>query len=288
MKFTISSSDKIHKLIEIFKVIKNLSSHCTLYCKEDYIHIQTMDGSHVCLLDIKLMKDWFDVYEINECETVSFSSSIIVKILSLFIPKTKLVIQTTNKADYLNIELIYPDNIEKTFEIPLMDIDQEYIELGENDYSMEFSMKTKVLDKYCNEMMLFGEVLQLKCVNDNIYMSSGDPVNGNYKVKIPHENLEEFSVEEDLKMSIKVDLKYLSFISKFYSVFKTINIKADSQFPMKFYVNESSCIVSKEDNDANGLQLTYFIAPKMEDDVEFSDEEEELDDISETNEIIEE
>lgn len=286
MKFTILSSEKIHKLIEIFKVIKNLSSHCTLYCKEEYIYIQTMDGSHVCLLDIKIMKNWFDSYEIKECETVSFSSSIIVKILSLFIPKTKLVIQTTSRGDYLNIELIYPDNIEKTFEIPLMEIDQEYLETGENDYAIEFSMKTKLLDKYTNEMMLFGEILQLKCVNDNIYMSSGDQVNGNYKVKIPHENLEEFTVEEDLKMAVKVDLKYISFISKFYSVFKTINIKADSQYPMKFYVNESSSIVTKEGNDENALQLTYYIAPKMEDDVEFSDEEEDLDDISETNEIV--
>ena len=103
--------------------------------------------------------------------------------------------------------------------------------------------------------------------------------------------MEEFAVEEDLKMSVKVDLKYLSFISKFYSVFKTINIKADSQFPMKFYVNESSSINKQEDVGENELQLTYFIAPKMEDDVEFSDEEEENeeveDDISETNEIIE-
>lgn len=287
MKIVLSSSEKIHKLIEIFKVIKNLSSHCTLYCKEEYIYIQTMDGSHVCLLDIKLMNSWFDVYEIQECETISFSSNIIVKILALFIPKTKLVIKTSSKGDVLIIELIYPDNIEKTFEIPLMDIEQEYLEPGENDYSMEFTMKTKVLDKYSSEMMLFGEVLQLKCVNDNIYMSSGDQVNGNYKVKIPHDNLEEFAVEEDLKMAVKVDLKYISFITKFYSVFKTIHIKADTQYPMKFYVNESSSINKHEDVDENELQLTYFIAPKMEDDVEFSDEEDEDDDISESNEIIE-
>ena len=57
---------------------------------------------------------------IQECETISFSSNLIVKILALFIPKTKLVIQTSKKGDSLEIELIYPDNVEKNFEIPLM------------------------------------------------------------------------------------------------------------------------------------------------------------------------
>tara|TARA_B000000557_G_scaffold236492_1_gene212791 strand:- start:270 stop:1160 length:891 start_codon:yes stop_codon:yes gene_type:complete len=295
MKFVITSSQKILKLIEIFKVIKNLSSDCTLYCKDEYIYIQTMDSSHVCLLDIKLLKNWFDDYDLPDGnETVSFSSNLIVKILALFIPKTKLIIQTSKNGDNLLIELIYPDKIEKTFEIPLMDINQDYLETGDNDYSIEFSMKTKILDKYVNEMMLFGDVLRLKCMYDNLYMCSGDNINGNYKVKIPHDNLEELEVEENLKMSVKVDLKYISFISKFYGVFNIINIKSDTQFPMKFYFNEGSSITKSEDMDENDLQITYFIAPKIDEDEYLSDEEEDaseeeesIGDISETNEIIE-
>ena len=295
MKFVITSSQKALKLIEIFKVIKNLSSDCTLYCKDEYIYIQTMDPSHVCLLDIKLMKNWFDEYELLNCdETISFSSNIIVKILALFVPKTKLIIQTSKNGDNMVIELIYPDNIEKTFEIPLMDIDQDYIETGDNDYSIEFSMKTKILDKYVNEMMIFGDVLRLKCMYDNLYMSSGDKTNGNYKVKIPHDNLEELEVEENLKMSVKVDLKYISFISKFYGVFNIINIKSDSQFPMKFYFNDGCSITKPENMDENDLQITYFIAPKIEEDEYLSDEEEDgseeensIGNMSEENEIIE-
>ena len=38
-----------------------------------------MDGSHVCLFDLKIKKDWFDDYEANE-EIISFNSNIIVKI----------------------------------------------------------------------------------------------------------------------------------------------------------------------------------------------------------------
>ena len=302
MKFSITSSQKILKLIEIFKVIKNLSSHCTLYCKDEYVYIQTMDGSHVCLLDIKIMNKWFDTYTLqNGNETISFSSNLIVKILALFIPKTKLVIQTSKKGDSLEIELIYPDNVEKNFEIPLMEIDQDHLDTGENEYSMDFSMKTKILDKYVSEMMIFGEILQLKYKNNNIYMSSGDKINGNYKVKIPHENLEEFAVEEDLKLSTKVDLKYISFISKFYCVFKTIKINADTELPMKFHFDEDCSNIKSENSDESDLQITYYIAPKINEDEdenyesddenesygEIESDNESISNISETNEIME-
>ena len=82
MKFELSSSQKILKFIEIFKIIKNLNNYCCLFCNEDQIYVQTMDGSHVCLLDVKIKKEWFDNYE-SENNMICFHASIIVKILSL-------------------------------------------------------------------------------------------------------------------------------------------------------------------------------------------------------------
>ncbi len=239
MKLKLISSQHVLQLIEIFKIIKSLDSYCTLLCQDDYIHIQTMDSCHVCLLDIKIMKEWFESYE-SKNEIISFHSSIIVKILNLYIPKTELILESVNE-ETLNIELIYPDNIEKIFKIPLIDIDKETFDTQENDYSMEVTMNTKVLDKYVNELMIFGDILEFKCKNDNVYMNSNG-TEGQYNIKIPHDNLEEFIVEEGLRLKTKVDSKYVSYITKLYCVFKTINIKIDSQFPMKFYFDESYCI----------------------------------------------
>ena len=288
MKLKLISSQNVLQLIEIFKIIKSLDSYCTLLCQDDYVHIQTMDSSHVCLLDIKIMKEWFESYE-SKNEIISFHSSIIVKILNLYIPKTELILESVNE-ETLNIELIYPDNIEKLFKIPLIDIDKETFDTQDNDYSMEITMNTKVLDKYINELMIFGDILEIQCKNDNVYMKSNG-TEGHYNIKIPHDNLEEFVVEENLKLRAKVDSRYVSYISKLYCVFKTINIKVDSQFPMRFYFDESYCINKKEETSTNNLQITYYIAPKIDDDEDEneqdSDEDNLLNNIEEENEIIE-
>lgn len=275
MKFEISSSLKVLKLIEIFKMIKHLGSYCTLFCKEDYIYIQCMDGSHVCLLDVKIMDKWFDSYE-GEEEMISFGSGSIVKILNLYQPKTKIVIDTDKNKETLNIELNYPDNIEKYFKLPLIDIDTELLEPGENDYAMEITMKTKTLDKYVTELMMFGEVISIRCKDDKLLFNSSSN-EGNYTINVPHDNIEEFVVDEDVKLRAKIDAKHLSLITKFFCVFKTIDLKVDNNFPLKVRFSdcgETANNSDEEDNESNAeelLQITYFIAPKTDDGEEDED-----------------
>lgn len=252
MKFIIESSKKAITLIELFKVLKNLNNYCTLCCNETELYIQTMDDSHVSLFDLKIQKDWFTEYNANN-DVVSFNSSIIVKILNLYTPNTKVTFQTSKNDEYLEISLLQSDGNEKCFEIPLMDIDSDLLGTMEIDSTMEFSMNTKQYDKYLNEMALFGDTLEIACVNDNIYLkSSGDE--GKYTIRIPHENLENFEVVEDTKLRVKVALKYLNYISKVYTVFKSLNFKIDEGSPI--------CITIDDDEH---ISMKYFIAPKSED-----------------------
>ena len=57
----------------------------------------------------------------------------------------------------------------------LMDIDFEYLQPGESDYSCDFEMNTKVLDKYMSELMIFGEKIDFKYKNDNLNLISSGP-----------------------------------------------------------------------------------------------------------------
>ena len=54
MKFVLKSSNHVLKLIELFKLIRSLNTYCTMYCNKDKIFIQTMDDSHIALLDINI------------------------------------------------------------------------------------------------------------------------------------------------------------------------------------------------------------------------------------------
>ena len=195
MKLHTKSSNRTFKLIELFKVAKNLNTYCTLNCKESEIYIQVMDDSHVCLFNLTIQKNWFDSYE-GETEVISFHTSIIVKILSLYQPQAHVYFQTNPNNDYLEIMLKYKDNTEKTFQIPLIDLDMDLLDSQQMEGSVDFTIKTKKMDKYVQEMLLFGDTMEIVCYNDNIYMNS-DGDDGKYQLKIPYSTIEELVVEED-------------------------------------------------------------------------------------------
>ena len=297
MKFSLLSSNKVLKLIEIFKVLKNLNDSVSLYCKESEIFIQVMDDSHVSLLNLTIHKEWFDFYEIEEEETISFQTGIIVKILSLYDPPepkklsvkekkelakqkkaeaasevvpeegNEVSFEKTSAMDKLQITLKYKDNIEKCFELPLFDIDSELLEPEKIEGSIEFSIHTKQMDKYMNELLLFGENMEFICVGDNVFMeSSGDE--GKYRLKLPHDVLDELMIEPDLKLKTKISLKYLSYITKIFCVFKQLSFKIEKDQPIFIEVLE------KKEDGVILLHIRYYIAPKIEDyeeEVDFSE-----------------
>lgn len=308
MKLTLISSQKIQKFIECLKMVKNLSSTCSMYCNEHEIYMQTLDGSHISLLDVKIKSQWFDDYTSSN-ENLTVNADILIKILSLYIPKTKIELFSTEKQDKFNIRLIYPDNIEKHFEIPLIDLETELLRPDDNDYEAEFTMKTRSLDKYVSELLIFGESVVISCRNDNIYFKAVG-TDGQYKIKVPHDNLDELVLEEDLKMKIKIDLKYISYITKMYSVFKTIKVCCDMKYPIRFYFDDNDSVASNHKNENSNsddedventsheqsqklLSIVYYIAPKMEDndddEVQYSDDEDdELNNIQDENVVIDE
>ena len=266
MKVEIQSSNSIIKLIEIFKVLKNLNTYCSIICKENELFIQTMDDSHVCLFELIIYKDWFHSYE-NSNETISFNTIILIKILNLYTKNSKVFIETTN-SDKLQVTIESSDNIIKDFEIPLIDIDKDILSTQELDCNLEFSMNTKKFEKYINELSLFGENMEIICCDDNIFMKSyGDE--GKYSVKIPHENLDNFIVDEDLKLKTKLSIKYLSYINKISSVFKDIKIGIQKNAPI--YLE----IIEENEEKKKLITIKYYIAPKVEDD---EDDNENFDD----------
>ena len=266
MKFELKSSSKILILNELCKIVKNSYSYICFEFRENGLYIQTMDDSHICLSDILFEREWFDLYDDSRDENgdnlMNVQAAIFIKVLSLQMPNTTLVISANDKNDKMTITLSTSNDV-KSFEIPLMDIEKDGLEPGENDYDCDFKINTKLMDKYMNELMIFGDVIQLSCKNDNLYLQA-DGINGNMKIKIPHDNLVDLCAEEGAVVKSKFDIKYISFITKCSQIFKNINISFDNQFPL--YINI----------DEDNVKVKYYIAPKTndddEDDVDSDDE----------------
>jgi proliferating cell nuclear antigen len=259
MLFTLEKNRKVVTLIELFKVVKSLNNFCKMYCKEDELFIQIMDDSHVSLLEIKIKKEWFSSYE-SENEVVSFNSKILTTIMGLHTLDSVVTFETSH--EHLYVMFKQKDKTEKSFQVNLIDLDSDLMGSQEIEPSLEFTIHTKKLDQYFNELQAFGDTLELVHFNDAIYMRSrGDE--GKYTLKITDDLLDELIVEEELRMVCKVPLKYTSLVTKLYSVFKKINVNVseDSPFTLKIFPNE--------EDEKDLLEVKFFIAPKVDDEDEF-------------------
>ena len=66
MQIQINDKKKRDIFVSIFHILKSCSSTANLIVDSDVFHIQGMDKSHICLFDLKLKSNWFDIYTVPE------------------------------------------------------------------------------------------------------------------------------------------------------------------------------------------------------------------------------
>ena len=251
MKFQIKDVKKAIEFIEIIKFIKNLTNHITVMCTADNMCINLLDDSHVCLVDINIPTSWFHAYE-SENYTFSVSASILVKVLAMYTLDSiiEVIIEDNDK---IHIHLLH-ELQQKLFSIPLIDIEREIMSPTIKDTKLDFTIKTKILDKYINELAMFGEDVEFECSNDKLYLTSTNH-EGTLKIEIKNESLEEFNVVENYVFKSKYCIKYIQYISKL-SIYPNMCFSLDEANPL---------LITFKKTD---IEIKYFVAPKCSDDSE--------------------
>ena len=252
MKFVIKDESKINEFIEITKLMKNLSDTITMMCYEEHVHIQLLDGSQVCLLDINIPRIWFDEYVCDEPHTFSVNASVICKLFGLFTKGSVM----ESEVDDEKYRLSYLNEHDNTyFVINLMDIEKDLLTPIINETNLDFSIKTSILDTYLNDLSIFGEDVSVMCDNDMLFLSTeGDT--GSMKVEIKVDTLDSFDVIDDYTFSCKYSTKYLQYITKLKKNYKTVHL----------YLDESNPLLITFENEETSIKINYFIAPKVNED----------------------
>lgn len=249
MKFQIKDAKKAMEWIELLKFIKNLSNHITIMCSPENMFIQLMDSAHVCLVDINIPSTWFYNYE-SENYTFSVLSTILVKVFGMYTMDSLIEVFITNE-DKINIHLIH-ELQQKLFAIPLMDIERDIMAIPEKQTNLDFVMKTRCFDKYLNELSMFGEDVIIECCDDKLFLESTNH-EGNLKIEIKNETLEEFNVVENYSFKGGFCIKYIQYISKLSIIYPNIHLYLDEEQPL---------MITFEGTD---IKIKYYIGPKCSD-----------------------
>jgi len=260
MKIQINDKKKKEIFVSLFQVLKSCSSLLNITFEINFAHIQGMDKSHVCLFDVKLSKNWFTNYDINNLTKICFDSNVFYSIISSKSDNQDLIIHIDD--DSQDILHIYFDtsislkkmDFKKTFKMPLAEYEYEELNIPTTkDYDAEFSLSSKQISDMFSQLSNFGNDIIIKCSENNVSLSTNG-ITGEMQVDIPIDDLNSYSIIEGEDIILTYSLTYINKMCITNKLSSDIELSLSNDCPMQISYNLG-----------DDSLLLFFIAPKMND-----------------------
>jgi hypothetical protein len=223
-----------------------------------------------------LPKEWFSTY-ITKGTSYGVNATLFYKVLKKREKSQTIHILCDGETESMSFHFTGNDKtiFDKHFEMPLVDVESDLLEIPHIVHQAEFSLST---DKFCSLIMQlkdFGDTLEVECSEENITLCSHSSENGRMKTEIPIDDLDEFSIDEGEKIRIEFALKFLYDICQYQRLTKRIEIKVSENFPMMLIYRLGASLDELPDektdeivleSTCNSPRMVFYLAPKVSDD----------------------
>jgi proliferating cell nuclear antigen PCNA len=257
MNLTINNPAKLEAFSAIFQNMKLFSDNVNISLEETGLFLQAMDSGRVSVVELSIPNDWFDSYSVSNGMTIGLNAIIFYKILSTRDKSQNIQIEAGDNPDTLLIRFKSSDSavFDKTFEIPLIDIDTDTMSIPTIEYQAEFSLPSVNFNNLMNQLKMFGENMDVDCSEDQIVLYSSSQDCGKMSVEIKIDDLNSFSIDEGERLAMSFSLMYLYNISQFHKISKEVELKFKRDYPVQLVYNLG----------AENASLRFFLAPKIKD-----------------------
>jgi proliferating cell nuclear antigen len=216
------------------------------------------------------MKEWFDEYEGSTTVVMGISC-----VAMDMVHKCYLEGQTIKWSFYHDSTeelLVYFEGsgFDKEFEIKLMDIDTDTLEIPEMDYEVDMILNSHDWAKIIGQMDKFGDKTEIEMGvdEDNTVFIRTDGDMGKSTAKIKQEQLQEFAIEENIEIKIEFSTKFLLLMSEFESLNSVSNLHFSRDLPMKMCLNLDHWMEEENEEEEIKSYIKFYLAPCVNDDVE--------------------
>ena len=210
MNILLTNKQKINQISLIFKNLKNISTDVEMHVSEKGIYVQGMDAGHVCLFELDIKAFWFDEFDINdEKKALGLNCEMIYKIINCKEEYHNIRIKTDD-SDRLTIVLFPQEGqsgFTKEFEIPLIDIDCNLLEIPDVEYDADIEMVSTDTSNLINQLSMFGKDLNVKCNEKITFKGTGEF--GTMSAIIEEEQICMYAIAEDTEVNLTFGIEYL-------------------------------------------------------------------------------
>lgn len=259
MNIQINNSAKADVFAAIFQNMKSFSDNVNVMLDENQMFVQAIDAGHVAIVELKLPASWFDKC-VQDSATVGINSTILYKILSTRDKCQMIELQWSPDTDGMCIQFTSDNKtvFDKTFRMPLLDLDTEQMTIPEIEYQAEFSLPSTNFANLIHQLKMFGDSMDIECSENQITLVANSMECGTMSANINIDDLTAFAIEEGETLSMSFSLAHLHSIAQFSKLSKEVELKFKRNYPLKVIYNLDSTI----DHPAT---LTFYLAPKIGD-----------------------
>jgi proliferating cell nuclear antigen PCNA len=266
MKIVFASAKKCQQFAAIFANLKNFTDNMSIYFKADHIYIQCMDDSHCSLFECQLSRAWFKTYDfdpVSDMATIGINIVMLNKILNMWNESQELTIETEPESDKLYISFENANNaaasgqFNKYFEISLVDISSELMDVVLGDTTVDMTIESKVFHSLISQMTTFDDVLTLNFGEEEVEcVSSGS--DGSMTAKIDVGWLAAYAIPESTMLKQSYSLKYVQTMCQFHKLAPEMELGfvEDRPMVMKYALGDN--------NDPDSF-VRIHLAPKIVD-----------------------
>jgi len=258
MELVLSPSPKADVFAAVFQHIRLFCDNVNLTFEPERLYMQCMDNAHVSILELYLPAAWFDRYETSGA-TVGLNATYLYRILAA--REKEQQIHLVANADILHVHLTSAEdekktktNFDKHFELPLMELDHDTMDIPEIEYTAELSIPSAHFASIVNQLKMFGDTMEIQCSEDRIVLASNSQEQGKMCVEISIDDVSAFAIDEGSDLHLSFSLGYLHNICMYNKMAKEVELKFSETYPMQV-----AYLLGQE------AKLIFYLAPKIAD-----------------------
>lgn len=261
---------KADTLARVIESVKQLVTDVEVRCSQDGMTVSSMDASHVALVDLRLGPSMFDLLRVDRSTVLGMNLPALLKIINCCRSgDPSLTLRKEDNSQQLS--LLFESADQKTlshFNLKLFDFDVESISIPEQRYDAVVHMPSSELKRTIKELHAIGDTVTISVLKEGLrFFTDGNMASGTVTYpwsdsKDPEKNV---CVDAGFKgLDLRLSLRYLMSFMEGAQLSSTVTLKMTDEVP---FVVEYP-IQSPADATVAGGRLSYYLAPKHEDETE--------------------
>lgn len=275
-------SNNPKKLANIFESVNPVLENGNLTIHSKGIYLSGIDPSHVAFLKLMIKKEYFQNFNlINENKDVddeesndNFSENkkniiyigldfkIFIKILKSSEKNDSIILKYQEDKDYLSIT-IKNNSIKRNFHLKLLDLENNKINIPKINYNLNIEMRSIQYERIISSFdIVDSKYIEISSDKTKVILKSNSHLSESEVVlekndRDTKENKNYLIINNKYVKPTSYNLEKLKSFLKGNCLNDKVNISLNENFPIK---------ISYEIEEKNNSSLTYYLAPKIDDD----------------------